>query len=319
MQEPQSGWRPALDVDDPEAATAAIRRSMPAASVESDRPDFRFHAEQYRDERLDLTRWGFRARVDGGRSTETSGVTLVVPGGGVYEWTAGDERGDQDAPFVMRHGVGYHGRSEDMHLTIVRLEQTRFDDLAAAVRGDDPRPVRFAQSLPPTREGAEHLARTVALQAAVLEGRAAGSSALVAASVYRLLVVGLLESVPTEGADDRERTCRRRMLATVDRACRYIDDHAALPITVADIARHVGTSEAGLRRAFGFWRSRAPEAELERARLAGAHRDLLAAEPGDDGLIDTIAARWGHASPRRFATRYRAVYTVGPEDTLRAE
>lgn len=318
MDAPRTGWRPSIVLDDPEQTTEAIRRSMPAATVVGAGGPFRFRGDQDVDDRLDLTRWWFRAHVDGGRSTETTGVTVVAPTAGTYHWDGGGESGTHAAPFVMRHGVAYRGRSEDLGLTVLRLEQSRFDDLAAAVRGDDPRPVRFASSSPSSKLAADRVAQAVQLQVATLT-RPAPSSDLVDAAVYRLLVVSLVDGLPPAGPSERERTCRRRTLTTVERALRYVDDHAALPITVADVARHVGTSEAGLRRAFAAWRDGPPEEALERARLAGAHRDLLAATPGDVLDVDGIATRWGFGSTRRFAERYRAAYRVDPGTTLQTE
>jgi transcriptional regulator GlxA family with amidase domain len=55
---------------------------------------------------------------------------------------------------------------------------------------------------------------------------------------------------------------------------------------------------------------------LRRARLAGAHADLLAADPTTGDTVAAIAARWGFAQPGRFARHYRSVYGVLPSTTL---
>ncbi len=56
-------------------------------------------------------------------------------------------------------------------------------------------------------------------------------------------------------------------------------------------------------------------------RLDRAHFDLLAAgrgEGADDGgvTVDDIGARWGYSTPADFATSYRQVYGVSPDEIL---
>ena len=61
-----------------------------------------------------------------------------------------------------------------------------------------------------------------------------------------------------------------------------------------------------------------PTAYLRRVRLARAHDDLLAAEPGDGTTVTAVAARWGYARPHRFAAAYRQVYGRAPGEVLRS-
>jgi AraC-like DNA-binding protein len=49
---------------------------------------------------------------------------------------------------------------------------------------------------------------------------------------------------------------------------------------------------------------------LRQLRLAGAHADLIAANPGD--TTATAIARWGFTHYGRFAATYRDRYGVAP-------
>ncbi|MFJ6576984.1 helix-turn-helix domain-containing protein [Streptomyces sp. NPDC091368] len=60
-----------------------------------------------------------------------------------------------------------------------------------------------------------------------------------------------------------------------------------------------------------------PLAHLRRVRLALAHADLRAAEPGT-ATVASVAMRWGFAHPGRFAAAYRSAYGRAPSSTLRA-
>jgi AraC-like DNA-binding protein len=51
-------------------------------------------------------------------------------------------------------------------------------------------------------------------------------------------------------------------------------------------------------------------------RAECAHRELLAADPGDES-VTAVAYRWGFSSPSRFAATYREAYGVAPSCTLR--
>ncbi|MFG2603554.1 helix-turn-helix domain-containing protein [Streptomyces sp. NPDC048514] len=59
-----------------------------------------------------------------------------------------------------------------------------------------------------------------------------------------------------------------------------------------------------------------PLAHLRRVRLAHAHHDLVAADPGTGITVTAIAARWGFHHPGRFAAVYREAYRRSPHETL---
>ncbi len=105
---------------------------------------------------------------------------------------------------------------------------------------------------------------------------------------------------------------RRGAPASVRRATSFIESHAGDPVTVDDIARAARMSTRGLQAAFRRELGTTPAAYLRRVRLAGAREEL---EHHDRAPIAQISARWGFATPSRFAAAYRAEYGMTPRQT----
>ncbi|PZE86763.1 AraC family transcriptional regulator [Curtobacterium sp. MCBD17_032] len=104
--------------------------------------------------------------------------------------------------------------------------------------------------------------------------------------------------------------------AAVRRAIAYIDDHLREPITAQDIASAARLSQRGLSLAFQRERGQSPMQYVRLARVAGARRDLLSADPTRGGSVTAVAAAWGFSNPGRFAALYRATYGETPRETL---
>lgn len=137
----------------------------------------------------------------------------------------------------------------------------------------------------------------------------ATSDELLLASLRRHALSMTLSAFPTSFRDTMEHSPQTRGApATVRRALAFIDAEAHLPITVDDVAQAVHMSTRGLQRAFQRALDTTPGEALRRARLAGAHRDLV----GSEDSVATIARRWGFSHPSRFAAYFRAEYGVLP-------
>ena len=98
----------------------------------------------------------------------------------------------------------------------------------------------------------------------------------------------------------------------------FIDEHANRDISAADIAAAAHVTIRAVQLAFRHHLDTTPSAYLRRVRLDRAHQQLCVASPGDGVTVTEIAARWGFASPSRFAASYRATYGVLPSHTLRS-
>lgn len=115
----------------------------------------------------------------------------------------------------------------------------------------------------------------------------------------------------TGAGDARPRSIRRAMA--------FIDEQAATPITVSDIAAAAGVTPRALQQGFARHVGLRPMEYVRRVRLDRAHLELKAADPGQGATVGAIAARWGFAKPERFAASYREAYGVPPSRTLRAD
>lgn len=97
---------------------------------------------------------------------------------------------------------------------------------------------------------------------------------------------------------------------------RYLEAHAAEPVTPRELAgvgcMSLRALHASFRRALG----EPPMAYLRRVRLDRVRAELLGADPARVRVTD-VAARWGFSHPSRFAQQYRAHFGELPSLTLR--
>jgi transcriptional regulator GlxA family with amidase domain len=105
--------------------------------------------------------------------------------------------------------------------------------------------------------------------------------------------------------------------AVVRRALYFIDEHAADPVGIEDIAAAAGIGSRGLQLAFRRHVGTTPTDHLRRVRLERARRDLEAGDPVRGDTVAEIATRWGFAHHGRFAIDYRRVFGCSPSHTLR--
>ena len=168
---------------------------------------------------------------------------------------------------------------DSLRASNVYLTAGMVQDLAETVYGTENTPVAFASAHPLT-PGLGQYWSSLARLAQELVDTGTFNAPLVRAGLTRHLAVALLECFPLVG--DRE--LRALSMAAQTRRYRiakqFLDDH------------------------------------LAQARLAGAHAELLHADPTTGETVANIAARWGFAHSGRFASRYRAAYGVPPSTTL---
>nr|WP_254281190.1 helix-turn-helix transcriptional regulator [Frigoribacterium sp. VKM Ac-2836] len=142
------------------------------------------------------------------------------------------------------------------------------------------------------------------------------ASPLVRGSAFRSLVAAYLETFETNvvalgGADGLP-----PLPTTVRRARAYIEQHAHDDIGVVEIAEAARVTPRALQLAFRRHLDSTPMAELRRARLRGAHGDLVMADPTLGHTVAGIALSWGFAHAGRFAAQYTAEFGRSPRDTL---
>ena len=194
------------------------------------------------------------------------------------------------------------------------FDRTAAQDLARRMSGNDAYRLRVRELGPVGRDAAAQWERSYAYLTASL-GQAAPDDDLILAGLRRHALWATLTAFDTGFGEALEGAAQLRPApTTVRRALDFIDQNAHRDITVDDIAVAVHMSTRGLQYAFRRALDTTPAEQLRRARLDGAHRELLR---GRASTVGQIARRWGFAHPSRFATAYRDVYGVAPSQALR--
>ncbi|BFU45217.1 helix-turn-helix transcriptional regulator [Krasilnikovia sp. MM14-A1004] len=190
--------------------------------------------------------------------------------------------------------------------------------VAEEATGLDRAAVRFTGLLPVTPMAHRHWLATADYVRRGIYSLALSAPLLLTAA-EQMVAASLLATFPNTTMTSDVRVPRDAATpATVRRAMAFIEARADQPITLTDIAAAVGVVPRTLQYAFRRHRDITPTAYLRQVRLARAHEQLLAAEPGDGTTVAAVAARWGFTRPHRFATAYRQVYDQPPGQTLRS-
>ncbi len=206
--------------------------------------------------------------------------------------------------------------SGDLDLFAVKISTAVVERTVESVLGYPPdEAVRFAVAFDVTSSAGQRWLRSVAMLRDALDE---GAPDLVVRPLEELIVGQLLAAQPhnfTDRLEGSPRPARPRMLR---RVIECIEADPAAPHTIADLALVAGTSARSLHAAFAEHLGLSPMTYLRRARLVGAHEDLLAAVSGDGQSVANIAFRWGFGHLPRFAAAYRERYGVPPSQTLRS-
>lgn len=195
------------------------------------------------------------------------------------------------------------------------------DQVAATAQTRRPEPIRFPDLRPHSPAAGHQVAATLDFLVATLRDQpdAAGQS-LVVGAAGRLLAATVLSTFPNTAFTEPTIEDRHDAHpATLRRAIGFIDDHAHLDISVADIAAAANVTIRALQYAFRRHCGTTPMGYLRRVRLHHAHRELLAADPTTGVTVTQVAAHWGFFHPGRFAAHYRASYGRRPYQDLAHE
>lgn len=204
------------------------------------------------------------------------------------------------------------------HAGLLKLDLGIVNRVAGELIGAVPRGgVRFGVARVRSAEKARHWQGLVRhLTHDFLTNEHACSSPLIHAQTMRLIAATVLDTFPNTTAAAEPARPGRADASVVHRAVAFIDEHAAEPIGVTEIAAAVRVGPRTLQEAFRRHLDTTPMSQLRRTRLARAHAELCAADPGSGGTVAAIASRWGFANPGRFAVMYREAYGRSPSETL---
>jgi AraC-like DNA-binding protein len=309
-----------VSTTDREVAHALIRKNYKITRLEGEGPEpFTYSRAVSGDTRFALCRFEYRR----GRLLSESDPTGFLVAGGVMAGRLSLRTRDHElrvepgAPFSFPSHDAKVMLSYDLVLGQVMLDRTAVERELEAMRLTAPGGLRStaAEAVSPSlgrywsdlvRHVHEH----------VIRNDAAMASQLVRGSAFRSLVAAYLEAFETNvvgvgGADGLT-----PLPSTVRRARDYIEQHAHDDIGVVEIAEAARVTPRALQLAFRRHLDSTPMAELRRARLRGAHGDLVMADPTLGHTVAGVALSWGFAHAGRFAAQYTAEFGRSPRDTL---
>lgn len=101
----------------------------------------------------------------------------------------------------------------------------------------------------------------------------------------------------------------------IKRTERYIEENAQEPLTIGDLAEHVGVSARSLFAGFRKYRNTTPMQYLKDVRMNRVHQELLRASP-ETASVTAVAMRWGFSHLGHFAVDYKRSFGESPSATL---
>ena len=196
----------------------------------------------------------------------------------------------------------------------VRLDIDKLETQCARWLGHPlEQPLRFA--LRPFSDELEQIwRRTLAYLWSSEHGGLPLSRAAKAAFDEYLLTL-LLHHHPHNYSEEMAETDSTPVPGMVRRAERYMADNADTPVTVSDVAAHLGLSLRSLQAGFRRWRNTTPSAHLRRVRLQLVRDELK--RSGAETNVTAIATRHGFVHLGRFSAQYQAAFGEPPSATLR--
>ncbi|WOQ69999.1 hypothetical protein RYJ27_01845 [Microbacterium limosum] len=240
------------------------------------------------------------------------GFTVVV-GPDRYRWQVDEDRGDLgQGPVLFHPHIPLQTYVDRVRVTAVRFDTRELERLARRAFDNPHLHLGFDGSRPISRRHGERwspLLRSIASQRDEIV-----HNDLLRASAYRQLAVATLGIFRFERTTPRRSVTSRGAAVAYRAAVAFIEENAALPITVEDVAAVAGVSSMRLGQIFMEHASppESPRACIRRVRLAAARRDISRWEPEEFTLGD-VAARWGFTQ-QGLVRQYRRAFGVDLRD-----
>lgn len=240
--------------------------------------------------------------------------------GGIQDHSAGNARAESFGPgqlfSLAPPDRPYVGTIDWAKYSIVMFDPALLDQLVVSADGNER--VQLLDPHPVSESAAQRLRHAIRhIDQHILADPEVERFPLVVASSLRYLAACVLTTFPHSGVHEEAASDRRDSRpATIRRAAAYIDAHADTDIAPADIAAAAHISVRALHIGFRRHLGTTPMGYLRTLRMAHAHRDLLAADPGAGDTVSAIASRWGVHHHGRFGAAYRRIYGELPVQTL---
>nr|WP_261319843.1 AraC family transcriptional regulator [Rhizobium leguminosarum] len=140
-------------------------------------------------------------------------------------------------------------------------------------------------------------------------------SPLALASLCDVVTYLILENCQHRYSSELARSAPAPAPRHVKWAIDFMQEHAAEPISLNDIATAAKVSVRTLQQGFRQFRNTSPMAHLHEIRMVAAHRDLL--DSHTQRTVADVAATWGFSHLGRFAAEYKKRFGRLPSQTLK--
>jgi AraC-like DNA-binding protein len=165
-----------------------------------------------------------------------------------------------------------------------------------------------------SRSGREWFDAVKFLARGLREGDSILDHPLISGPASQVVVRGLLLVASNNYSHELTRQVHAPGPTYVRQAVEHIEENANQPLTLTKIAEAVHISPRALQVGFQTHLNSTPMAFLRTVRLRKVHEELLMAGP--EGLVSTIARKWGFMHAGRFAIHYAQTYGRSPSATL---
>jgi AraC-like DNA-binding protein len=241
-----------------------------------------------------------------------SGNCTLSQGGRSFDMVAGSVAViNSNRPFTKKWSAA--GRQ-----LMIRIDRSLLEhELLAWTGRERKEPIEFDQSQAFAIEKVATLTHAVRMLCDDLRDESSSlDHPLVCDRVVSTLAASLLVGLPHNHSRALEAANTSIAPASVRRAARFIEENAAKPIGLADVASAAGVSARALQMAFRRFRATTPMAHLRALRLDLA-RSELARVGRDGGSVASVAIAHGFGSLSRFAADYKARFQESPSETIR--
>ena len=293
-----------------------VRRVYPGSTLRDCDSPFTFRQRVVGDDAsVSVARFEVSSRSE--LAVEFDGVVgIATASGGDYRAATNDDPVDAAKPFLIRPGTA---RSWSTHhdLTVVNLDLaalTRSAGAGGGSAGDGAR-LRMASTAPLTDAAGNYWRHVARHAGSVFSAPALSGYELVRRATIDLVLASAVDAFGLTVETVRSPAGDVVLPGAVRRAVQFIDDHAAEPIGVAELAEASRMSVRGLQLAFRRALDTTPTDYLRRARLSHARTQLTCATL-DETTVTDVALEWGFTNTSRFSRAYREAYGESPRQTL---
>ncbi|TWD83828.1 AraC family transcriptional regulator [Kribbella amoyensis] len=233
-------------------------------------------------------------------------------------WT--DSFGPGDMVSLVPPERPYSGRVDNARYSIVLFDPELLDRVAEPAGDGAGAAIQLLGHRPVSAAAGRQLRSTIRfVSEQILDQPEIRTEPLIVSNAAQLLAASVLTAFGSTAATEPTIEDRHDARpATLRRAIAFLEENPRRDIAATDIADAAGVTLRAVQIAFRRHLDTTPMGYLRRLRLAEAHRELVAADPGAE-TVAGIGARWGFCHAGRFAAEYRSAYGRQPSASLSGE